>query len=127
MGSAHKHSSTAARRPSDLSTKFSIIVAGIFVTALVIVFVVNLNARLRATGAYRNEYVGHVENKWVTYHETLLGTRVSRHLLIKSRDGAVFTVSVSPEFYDQTNVNQWVVKDQNGLRALDYEPLQGEP
>jgi hypothetical protein len=39
----------------------------------------------------------------------------------------MFTVSVGPEFYDRTNVNQWVVKDQNGLRVFADEPVQGEP
>jgi hypothetical protein len=115
------------RRTSAPGSKLSIIVAAVLATALGAVFVVNLNARLKSTGGYRGAYSGQVENKWITYHETLLGTSVSRHLLIKTRDGSMFTVSVGPEFYDRTIVNQWVVKDQNGLRVLADEPMQGEP
>jgi hypothetical protein len=102
--------------------KISIIVAGALVSALAIGVVVNYYQRMRSQGAYRSEYEGRVVNKWVTYHETEFGTRISRHLLIKSKNGEVFQVSVSPDLYEQAKVDQWVIKDKNGIQILASEP-----
>ena len=77
---------------------------------------------MKSLGAYRNEYAGRVMDKWVTYHESELGTRISRHLLIKPKNGEVFQVSVSPESYEQAKVDFWVIKDGDGFRMLAREP-----
>lgn len=77
---------------------------------------------MKSQGAYRTEYAGRVLDKWVTYHESEFGTRVSRHLLIKSKNEEVFQVSVSPELYEQAKVDFWVIKDGDGFRMLAAEP-----
>jgi hypothetical protein len=102
--------------------KVTLIIVSILVAALVLVLAITINQRLKSLGAYRNEYTGRIMDKWVTYHESELGTRISRHLLIKSKNGEVFQVSVSPEVYEQAQVNLWVMKDNSGIRFLAAEP-----
>lgn len=94
------------------------IVAGVLVSAVVVAFVINYYQRMHSQGAYRNEYEGRVANKWVTYHETEFGTRVSRHLLIKSKSGEAFQVVVSAELYEQAAVDLWVVKTKHEFKVL---------
>ncbi len=110
------------RSDPGLRQKLSIIITCALVSALVIVLLVSFSRRMKSQGAYRNEYAGRVLDKWVTYHESELGTRVSRHLLIKSKNGEVFQVSVSPELYEQAKVDMWVIKDRNGVKVLAAEP-----
>jgi hypothetical protein len=102
--------------------KVSIIIAGVLISASVIAILVSFNERLKSQGAYRQEYSGRVMDKWVTYHESEQGTGVSRHLLIKSNDGEVFQVSVSPDLYEQAKAGLWVIKDKTGIKILASEP-----
>lgn len=51
-----------------------------------------------------------------------LGTRVNRHLLIRSKNGEVFQVIVSPESHEQAKVEAWVIKDKNGIQFFATEP-----
>ncbi len=107
---------------SALRQKISIIIIGALVVAVVIVLLVGFYQRMKSEGAYRNEYAGRVMDKWLTYHETELGTRLSRHLLIKSKNGEVFQVIVSPEPYEQAKIGAWVNKDKNGIQFFATEP-----
>lgn len=102
--------------------KILTIIALVLVIALVFVLGINLSQRIKSQGAYRNEYEGRVMDKWVGYHESQQGTRISRHLLIKSKNNEVFQVSVSPELYEQAKVGNWLLKDKEGLRILEAEP-----
>lgn len=110
------------RSRSPLREKISIIIGCVLVSEVLIGFVVSLNQCMKSQGAYRQEYSGRVMNKWVTYHESLLGTRVSRHLLIESKNGEEFQVSVSPELYEQAKVDAWVTKDKREIKFLAAEP-----
>ena len=110
------------RSGPGLREKTSIVIVCALVAALLIAFAVTLNQRLKSQGAYRQEYSGRVMDKWVTYHESQEGTGVSRHLLIKSKDGETFQVSVSPELYEQAKVDVWVIKNKDGIKILASEP-----
>lgn len=107
---------------TGLREKASLLIVGALTAALVVLFVVSLYQRTKSQGAYRNEYAGRVIDKWVTYHETELGTRVNRHLLIKSKSGEVFQVNVSPELYEQVKVDMWLIKDKDNSKILAAEP-----
>jgi hypothetical protein len=110
-------------RPSPaLRQKITIILICALVAALVIVLLVSFYQRMKSEGAYRHEYAGRVIDKWVTYQETESGTRVSGHLLIRSKNGDVFQVIVSPESYEQAKVECWVIKDKNGIQFFATEP-----
>lgn len=107
---------------TGLREKAGTIIAGALVCALLIVLVITFYQAMKSQGAYRNEYAGRVMDKWVTYHETELGTRVSRHLQIKSKNGEVFQVNVSPELYEQAKVDLWVIKNKDDIKILAAEP-----
>lgn len=102
--------------------KTSTIVTCVLVAGLAIILVLSLYQRMKSQGAYRQEYAGRVMDKWVTYHESEQGTGFGRHLLIKSKNGEVFQVSVGRELYEQAKVDNWVIKDKDGVRFLSAEP-----
>jgi hypothetical protein len=107
---------------TGLRENASLIIAAVLVSALLVVLVLSLYQRMTSQGAHRNEYAGRVMDKWVTYHETELGTRVSRHLLIKAKNGETFQVTVGPELYEQAKVDLWVIKNKDDIKILAAEP-----
>ena len=117
-----KNEQRKTKRTIGARDKILIIILVVLVIALVSLLGINLSQRIKAEGPYRNEYEGRVMDKWVGYHESQQGTRISRHLLIKSKNNEVFQVSVSPELYEQAKVGNWLIKNKEGLRILEAEP-----
>lgn len=64
-------------------------------------------------GAYRVAYQGRIIDKWATYSESEQGSTPQFRLLIKGDDQSRFTVSVSPEIYEQATVGMRIRKDSN--------------
>jgi hypothetical protein len=110
------------RSETNSWNKASTIIAALLVCGVVALFVVSFYQRMDSQGAYRREYQGRVVDKWVTYHETELGTQVSRHLRLKSKNGEAFQVTVSAELYDEAKVDLWVIKNKDGFKILATKP-----
>lgn len=89
---------------------------------MVVLLGIGLYQRWHSQGAYREEYAGKVIDKWVTYHETQQGTRISRHLLIKPNDDEPFQVVVGPELYEDAKAGGWIVKNKEGVKISASEP-----
>ncbi|HEV7473589.1 MAG TPA: hypothetical protein VGN90_06060 [Pyrinomonadaceae bacterium] len=102
--------------------KFVIVILCGVVAIMAIVFVVGLYQRWHSQGAYREAYAGRVMDKWVTYHETQQGTGISRHMLIKPKEGEAFEVAAGPELYEDVKVGRWIVKNKEGVKMSAAEP-----
>ena len=64
--------------------------------------------RSTLTGQYRDVYEGQVADKFVTNHETDEGTFVTKHLLIKAKNGEQFQVDVSSAIFSRAQIGMWI-------------------
>ena len=92
----------------------------VLVVAVAVAVFVSLRQRYTSTGLYRADYEGRILDKSATFRESETGSRVSRQLRIRGKDGEEFLVNVNEDLHERARVGMWV-KSRGGTAELTPE------
>jgi hypothetical protein len=87
---------------------------------LILAVIAYLTNQINCTDCpFRSEYEGQVIDKSLTLSESRLGSSVRWRLLIQSKDGELFNVSVAESVYNKAQIGGWIKTDGERIEFLE--------
>ncbi len=82
--------------------------------------------RLRSSqnGPFRDEYEGHIVDKWANFSESQTVSEQYYRLLVEADDGRRFPVAISSEMYERARVSMRIKKSKSGVELIPEDQRQ---
>jgi hypothetical protein len=94
----------------------------LLVGATIVAVIFSLRQRSTSTGLYRTEYEGKIVDKSVTIRESQTGSYPVQRLLIRSKSGEEFQVTINNPLYQRAQVGMWIKSNGAGTELTWEAP-----